>query len=64
MELKEAIKELKSFFKDKDAIYWIGKNGIKATQIVLQALEDGRYGMECDKYDWIKLLNVLKGDQL
>lgn len=39
-EQREAIKELKNFKKDKNCLYWIGKNGCSAIDTVLSLIKE------------------------
>ena len=39
-EQREAIEELRSFKKDKDCLYWIGKNGCDAINTVLSLIKE------------------------
>lgn len=48
-EEQQAIKELKSFKKDKDCLYWIGKNGYDAIDTVLNLIKKQQEQLELIK---------------
>ena len=43
---EEIIKEVKTMFKDSDSKYWIGENGVKALQGLLDLYENKKQELE------------------